>query len=304
MTVAFNDSYTQYTGTGARTFFEFGFPILDGSAVYVLVDNLPAAFTMQTTGVVIEPAPVLNAVVEIFRWTNVDQLSNFEAFESFDAEKTEDAVDKLIMLKQEGWHRGAMNLLSDPQLDMVILVNDKGENAHILIWNEHTAEGSVVNDAGVFAGEVTQDMPCPGAVVAKPDHFVYFQYGDVGQEVFLTSRPYPLEFIDGFEAEGTAVKGRIFPAIVEGYEATATPVSGSLQTVLEAFTYETEGYEAVATPVGGNIRVAIKSFTYETEGYEATAEPQGGTLRTALVQHTYETEGYEATATPIGGNLT
>jgi hypothetical protein len=303
MTIAFNDAYTQYTGTGAKTFFEFGFPILEGSAVYVTVDGLPVVFIMQETGVVLDPAPALNAVIEIYRWTNVDQLADFTAFESFDAEKTEDAVDKLIMLKQEGWFRGAMNLFADPKLDMVILVNDKGEDAKILIWNEHT-DGPVINDAGVFAGEVTQNMPCPGAVVAKPSHFAFFQYGVGGREVFLTSRPYPIEFSDGYTATFTPEDGRLFEQIEEGYDGTFTLISGELREVLRSTTMDPEGYEGTFIPLSGNIRVAIKDTTMDPEGYEGTFILIAGELRPALVQYSMLPEGYEGTFTLLSGNLT
>jgi hypothetical protein len=277
---------------------------LPGGTVYVLVDGLPVAFTLQETGVVLDPAPVLNAVIQIYRWTNVDQLSDWEAFDSFDAEKTEDAVDKLIMLKQEGWFRGAMNLFADPKLDMVILVNDKGEDAKILIWNEHETDGSVINDGGVFAGEVTQQMPCPGAVVAKPDHFVFFQYGAIGREVFLTSRPYPIESIDGYSSTFTPEDGRLFEQIEEGYEATFTIISGSLRELLESTTMDPEGYEGTYTLASGTLRVAIKSTTMDPEGYEGIFVPQSGTLREALITYSMLPEGYEGTFTLLSGTLT
>jgi hypothetical protein len=123
-------------------------------------------------------------------------------------------------------------------------------------------------------------------------------------EFLLTSTIYPIEFIDGYNATGLAVKGRVVNQIIDGYGSAATPISGTLREVLKSTEYETEGYEAEATPVSGNIRVAIKSFVYEPEGYETDVTPVGGTLRVAVVSHEYETEGYEATATPLGGTLT
>lgn len=191
---------TQYTGTGSRTYFEYGFTFLEGSGVKVLVDGVTPVFTQQEGGVVITPAPVLNAIVVLFRLTDVDQLRDWVPFESFDADKTEGACDKLIMLKSEAWYRAAMNLTSEHLLDRVILHNDKGTDAHLLIWNEkHPADNTVVNEAGVFAGEVTEDMPEPGTYVEKPDDFCYFQWGQdaPANELLLTSTPYPIEVEDG-----------------------------------------------------------------------------------------------------------
>jgi hypothetical protein len=204
--------YTQYTGTGSRTFFEYGFTFIEGSGIKVLVDGVTPVFEQQDNGVVITPAPVLNAVVVLFRLTNVDQLSDWVPFESFDAEKTEDACDKLIMLKSELWFRGPMNLTSEHLLDRIILHNDKGTDAHLLIWNElHPSDDTVVNQAGVFAGEVTTDMPEPGTFVLKPDDFAYFQYGDaVANELILTSTPYPIEVDDSARFAASLTFGAVW----------------------------------------------------------------------------------------------
>jgi len=304
MTVAFNDAYTQYTGTGARTFFEFGFPILDGSAVYVLVDGLPVTFTMQETGVVLDPAPALNAVVEIYRWTNVDQLSDFEAFESFDAEKTEDAVDKLIMLKQEGWFRGAMNLFADPKLDMVILVNDKGEDAKILIWNEHETDGSVINDGGVFAGEVTQQMPCPGAVVAKPDHFVFFQYGLAGRTQVLTTTLYPAETTDAMELGISLVSGRMDPIPNEAYELSMIALDGDIVEILLTAPTEDEAYELSMVALDGDIEEILITLPTQDEAYELSMTALDGDIQSKLVFAEMPDEAMDIGISFINGSMT
>ncbi|GAF87796.1 unnamed protein product, partial [marine sediment metagenome] len=267
-------------------------------------DGLPVVFAYQVTGIVIDPAPILNAVIQIYRWTDVNQLSDFEAFESFDAEKTEDAVDKLIMLKQEGWFRAAMNLIAVPELSKVVLVNDKGDDAHILIWNEHTEDSIVINDAGVFAGLVTTNMPCPGAVVEKPDHFAYFQYGLGGREVLLTSRAYPIEVIDGYSASFTVENARIVEQIVEGYNGIFTLGDGTLRLAIKSTEMDPEGYEGTFTPIDATLRAAIKSTVMDPEGYEGTYTLQDGTLRIALVQHSAPTEAYEGTFTILSGTLT
>jgi hypothetical protein len=303
MTIAFNDAYTQYTGTGAKTFFEFGFPILDGSAVYVTIDGLPVVFIMQETGVVLDPAPALNAVIEIYRWTNVDQLADFTAFESFDAEKTEDAVDKLIMLKQEGWFRGVMNLFADPKLDMVILVNDKGEDAKILIWNEHT-DGPVINDAGVFAGEVTQQMPCPGAVVAKPDHFAFFQYGLAGRTQVLTTTLYPAETLDAMEIGISLVSGRMDPIPIEEYEFTLVALNGNITPILLTAPTQDEEYEFTLVALNGSITQILLTAPTEEEEYEFTLVALDGNVESKLVEAELPDEAMDIGISLISGSMT
>jgi Concanavalin A-like lectin/glucanases superfamily len=169
MTVAIYNLLTQYTGTGSRTFFEYGFALVEGQTVFVLVDGIPVAFTRQETGVVLDPAPSLNATILIYRETDVTQLEDFQSFESFDAAKTEWTQDKLIYLKQEALeYRARMNLYSDPSVDRVVLMNDKGTDATIFLWN--------LERAGMFAGRLGS-MPNVGAQVDKPWNFAYFQCG-------------------------------------------------------------------------------------------------------------------------------
>ena len=302
--IQFNDAYTQYTGTGARSFFEFGFPVLEGGTVAVFVDGLPIVFTLQATGVVIEPAPVLNAVIELFRLTSVDQLADFEAFESFDAKKTEDAVDKLIMLKQEGFFRAAMNLFADPKLDRVILVNDKGEDAHILIWNEHTIEGLVVNDAGVFAGEVTQNMPCPGAVVAKPDHFCYFQYGLAGVTQVLTTTLYPAESLGEMDMAISLVSGRMDLIPIEEYEFTIETLNGNITPILLTAPTEEEEYEFTLVALNGSITQILLTAPTEEEEYEFTLIALGGNVESKLVEAELPDEAMDIGISLISGSMT
>ena len=299
--IAFNDAYTQYTGTGARTFFEFGFPVLEGSQVYVLVDGLPVVFIMQETGVVLDPAPALNAVIEIFRWTNVDQLADFTAFESFDADKTEDAVDKLIMLKQEGWFRGAMNLFADPKLDMVILVNDKGEDAKILIWNEHT-DGTVINDAGVFAGEVTQNMPCPGAVVAKPDHFVFFQYGGVELQI-LTTTLYPIEQTEGLEFGINLKDGWLLNWPNDDLDTTFSVVDGNMQEILLNYGPDNDDLDTTFSVVDGNLQIVLLNYGPDNDDLDTTFSVIDGNLNPKLVVVDTPDEGLEFGLSLIAGSL-
>lgn len=157
---------TQYTGTGARIYFEYGFELFPEQTVLVLVNGVPVAFVRQDLGVVIEPAPPLNATILIYRQTDVTQLEDYQPFESFDAAKTEWSCDKLIMLKQEALiYRAQLNLYSDPLVDRVILVNDKGTDAVIYLWDQ--------DEAGMFAGKVGE-LPNVGSFVAKPENFAYF----------------------------------------------------------------------------------------------------------------------------------
>jgi hypothetical protein len=304
MTIAFNDAYTQYTGTGVRTFFEFGFPILPGSQVYVLVDGLPVLINQQTTGIVFDDAPILDATIEIFRLTDVTQLRNFEAFESFDAAKTEDAVDKLIMLKQEGWFRAAMNLFADPRLDRVILVNDKGNDAHILIWNEHTQESLIINDAGVFAGLVTQNMPCPGAVVEKPDHFAYFQYGEDGSVQILTTTLYPAEATDAMEFGIALIAGLMEVVPEEDLEFNFAVLDGDILSILLSTGPHDEALDFNFAVLDGDIELILLSTGPHDEAMEFNFAVLDGNVESKLVEALMPDEAMDFTISLVSGSMT
>lgn len=218
--------YEQYSGNGIWTFFEYGFEMLPDSTVYVLVDGVPVTFTLQDTGVVLDVAPGLGSVINIYRFTDITQLSEWNSFDSFDASKTEDALDKLILLKQEAAvFRALMNLYADHQLFFVDIVNDKGTDATIFYWNEGMA--------GVFGGEVTEKMPNAGTLVAKPEDFAYFQYGF--EEIFtqeLTSTLYPLEMEEAVQLDIGIADASMNPIPEDSMEFGVTFLSGSLAEIL------------------------------------------------------------------------
>jgi hypothetical protein len=224
-------AYVQYTGTGTRVFFEYDFVMLDDSAVYVIVDGQPTDVTQQATGIVFDVAPVVGAEIVIYRITDITQLTDWQSFEAFHGVKTEDAQDKLILLKQEAViFRAQMNLFADHQLDRVTLVNDKGTDADIFYWNEL--------EAGVFGGEVTEDMPNAGAVVEKPEDFAYFQWGeDVALTQTLTTTLYPLQAQDAIEFSVTLAEGNLAPIPNDNMDHGATFTSGILLAALNSGPY-------------------------------------------------------------------
>lgn len=294
MTVPSVKAYTQYTGTGARTFFEYGFEVFPPTDVVVTVDGKYVSFTKQETGVVITPAPALDSQVIIYRVTDIDQLLDFQAFESFDGQKTEWALDKLIYLKQEALvYRAFCNLYGVPYLDHYDIQNDKGEDAHILLWNE-TNEFIPINEMGVFAGEVTDSMPNAGQVVLKPDHFAYFQYGgeDEGLE-FYTTTPYPIEIIEGSEFGVSLGYGFMRPVPEESTDTTMTPIGGAIATILYTRSVGPEDTDTTMTPIGGAIVTILNDRSVGPENTDTTMSPISGAVVSKLVTALTPNEGAE-----------
>jgi hypothetical protein len=197
-----------------------------------------------------------------------------------------------------------MNLFADPRLDRVILVNDKGNDAHILIWNEHTQESLIINDAGVFAGLVTQNMPCPGAVVEKPDHFAYFQYGVAGVTQVLTTTLYPAEATDAMEMSISLVDGRMAPLPLEEYEFTIDTLDGNIIPILLTAPTEEEEYEFTVLALDGSITTILLTTPTPEEEYEFTILALDGSITGKLVFAEMPDEAMDISISLIDGSMT
>lgn len=170
-------------GNGVQTYFEFGFALDQDSVIEVYVDSiLVDNYTVGATGITFDTPPALGAVIEIDRITSLDQQRRWWPFEDFYSEKTEAALDKLILLKQESQWRMLMNLSVIPDFDSDLLVCDRGDDADILLWN---TDGS---EAGVFVGEVTTLAAVEGAVTGKAEGYLWQQYDN------LTGVPYTYSY--------------------------------------------------------------------------------------------------------------
>ena len=291
--------YSQYTGTGSRTYFEFGFETLEGGTVYVLVDRAVPQFVIQENGVVITPAPPLGSVVEIYRWTDVDQLRDWVTFDSFNAAWTEDAADKLIMLKSEGWYRGAMNMISVPFLNRVELQQDKGDNAILWTWNERVENDVVINEAGVFAGEVlsSEDAPEPGTYVEKPDDFAYFMWGagTSEQSEILTTTLYPLEEIDGIEFTVDLLAGAMRAIPNDDAAHHSVFIGGDIRQIRLEQTVPGDDAAHHSVFVGGDIRQIRLEQTVPGDQASHHSVFIGGDIRPKLITIYAPDDGIEMT---------
>jgi hypothetical protein len=299
MTVLSTDPpYEQYTGTGARVFFEYGFQMLEDSDVFVLVDGVPVPFTQQDTGVVLDPAPALNAVILIFRITDITQLSDWVYAEAFFAEKTEDALDKLILLKQEAAaFRAAMNLYALPTVSQVEIVNDKGSNATIFIWT--------TDKAGVFSGEVTQNMPAAGAFVEKPLDFAYFQYGaEVILTQELTTTLYPLEAEEAIYFSIALTAGAMYSIPNESQDLSWIFSGGTMAPLLFDLGPYNESQDLSWEFIGGTMAQSLIAIGPYFEEQDLSWSFLGGTLIPQLVAINSPPEGMTISITLASGSMT
>jgi hypothetical protein len=187
---------------------------------------------------------------------------------------------------------------------MVILVNDKGEDAKILIWNEHETDGSVINDGGVFAGEVTQQMPCPGAVVAKPDHFVFFQYGLAGRTQVLTTTLYPAEALDGMELGISLVSGLMQPIPNEDLQFGFAALDGDVTEILISTGPHDEAIEFDFAALNGNVEDILISTGPHDEAVEFNFAALDGNVEDKLVEAVMPDEGMDFGISLVSGSMT
>jgi hypothetical protein len=196
-----------------------------------------------------------------------------------------------------------MNLFADPRLDRVILVNDKGNDAHILIWNEHTQESIIINDAGVFAGLVTQNMPCPGAVVEKPDHFAYFQYGLAGATQVLTTTLYPAESLDAMELSISLIAGHMLPIPEEAIDFTFAALDGSITQTLISTGPHDEAADFAFAALDGSITEVLLTTGPHDEAADFTFAALDGDIENKLVEALMPDEAMDISISLIAGSM-
>ena len=229
-------------------------------------------------------------------------------FDSFNAAWTEDAADKLIMLKSEGWYRGAMNMISVPFLNRVELQQDKGDNAILWIWNERVENDVVINEAGVFAGEVlsSDDAPEPGTFVEKPDDFAYFMWGagTSVQSLTLTTTLYPIEVVDQMDFSASLVFGGMSPIPKEALDMGASAISANLETVLFQIGPYDEALDMGVAAVSANLETVLFQIGPYDEALDVSVSAISANLTTLLVSALMPDEGIDFSVALISGSMT
>ena len=123
----------------------------------------------------------------------------------------------------------------------------------------------------------------------------------------ITSKPYPIEALDGLAGAAPSAQAKVYQAPIEGIETEQTPVSGEIMAPLISYNDALpEGILTVQDPDSGVLRVALESYGDALpEGIDTTQDPDSGTIRIALVTYsTGQPEGVATSQTPKSGTLT
>lgn len=162
----------------------------------------------------------------------------------------------------------------------------------------HWGEDTPAYRGSVYVVFVNHDLTEVGGAIPQ---FAFEVNGS--KDHTITSKPYPIEVIEGIQPTiGTGDK-YIWQIPQEGVEASITPQDGTLRALVNEYDIPAEGLEATITPQDGTLRDLIEEYEVPVEGVEASVTPQDGTLEVLVVEHTYGAEGVAPTITPKNGVL-
>lgn len=125
-----------------------------------------------------------------------------------------------------------------------------------------------------------------------------------GADFTVTSRPYPLELIEGIQQDVLLTDFLPQISLTEGVDQTAAITSITLSGSLVSQDYEIEGIDQTAAITGITLSGSLVTQNYETEGIDQTAAITSITLSGSLIEYTYETEGIDQTAAITSITLT
>jgi hypothetical protein len=116
-------------------------------------------------------------------------------------------------------------------------------------------------------------------------------------DLSVTSRPYPVEQVDGLTSIFTKDKIRQFDMPIEGFDATASLNSISLEAPLVEYTAELEGWDNTDTLVSITLDPLQIEYSAELEGWNNTDSLNQITITPLLIEYRYENEGWDVTST-------
>jgi hypothetical protein len=123
---------------------------------------------------------------------------------------------------------------------------------------------------------------------------------------YLTSRPYPIEVIEGWTASFSPVRGTIRGTNFDLWQSQFSWQSGILRQILKAYdNYPPENWQATFSWQSGTLRQILKSYNdYPPEYWQAQFSWRSGTLRQILISYTnYPPESWQSQFSWVSGTL-
>jgi hypothetical protein len=120
----------------------------------------------------------------------------------------------------------------------------------------------------------------------------------------LTSRPYPLELIEGSVSSPMFFMAKVLTWPLEGYLGGAQYVSAAIRTILHQYTGTPEGYIGASAYVSGAIHTVLRSTSMLPEGYLGSSAYVSGAITNKLVATITSPEGYISASAYVSGTIT
>lgn len=123
---------------------------------------------------------------------------------------------------------------------------------------------------------------------------------------FLTTRPYPVELVEGFDTALAPVSGYFLTPGLDAFDTGLALISGDLRSIFQAYSNsEPEAIDTALVIQSGDLQVIFESYTdAEPEAIDTALVIQSGTLDAILVTYSnYASEAFDASLALVSGNL-
>lgn len=163
----------------------------------------------------------------------------------------------------------------------------------------HWGEDTPAYRGSVYVVFVNHDLTEVGGAIPQ---FAFEVNGS--KDHTITSKPYPIELIDGIQSFANWSESQVLSVPVDGVDPTVTITSITLVDSIETYEYETEGIDVAMAVASITLDLRIQSYSHETEGIDPTMSVIDIALRTALITHVYGAEGIDPTVSVTSITLT
>lgn len=126
---------------------------------------------------------------------------------------------------------------------------------------------------------------------------------DIPPNVYLTSRPYPINVIEALEASASLERGRLVHITEDALDIAASIVSGVLRNIIHEYHESAEALDVTASLRSGVLHIPIHTQTMAPEALDIVASLQSGELNLIVVETTMAAEALDIVASLQSGTL-
>jgi hypothetical protein len=120
----------------------------------------------------------------------------------------------------------------------------------------------------------------------------------------LTSRPYPIEIIEGFGSIPAYRSEQILTWGVEGFNSLPAYISAIVHTILITYVGLPEGFNSTPAYVSADVRTILITYSGLPEGFLSTPAYVEAVVRTILITTVMNPEGFLSTPAYVGVTIT